>query len=84
MPHGLTQLMVYFPMFNILRNKNADVVLLQETHSNKKSEKIWRNEWGGNIYYSYGESNARGTCIMIKPHTKIDVKRLDTEILLVV
>ena len=34
-------------IFNYLRDQNPDIVCLQETHSNVKIEKIWRNEWGG-------------------------------------
>ena len=49
-------------MFNFLRDKNPDIVLLQETHSNKKIQRIWRNEWGGKIIFDHGESNARGVC----------------------
>ena len=61
-------------MFNYLRDKQADVILLQETHSTTKMEKVWRNEWGGNIYYSHGNSNARGVCILFKPRAKYKIK----------
>ena len=68
-------------VFNFLRDKNTDLYLLQETHASKKIQRIWRNEWGGPIYFSNGESNARGVCIMAKPRTKLNVKKIyrDTE-----
>ena len=34
-------------IFHFLHNKEFDIVFLQETHSSKKSECIWRSEWGG-------------------------------------
>ena len=54
--------------------KQAGMILLQETHSTKKIEKMWQKEWGGNIYYSHGSSNARGVCIMFKPGSKYKIK----------
>ena len=46
---------------------NADISLLQETHSSNKISKILQNEWGGGkILYSHGETNARGVAILFK------------------
>ena len=44
----------------------ADIVFLQETHSTASDENTWPEELGGNIYFSHGETNAKGVCIMIK------------------
>ena len=38
-------------IFTWCRRKSADVIFLQETHSNKTTEIQWKNEWGGNIDY---------------------------------
>ena len=45
--------------------QKANVVFLQETHSTKEDETAWKDEWGGDIYYSHGQSNSRGVCIML-------------------
>ena len=45
-------------IFNFICDKNPDLVLLQETHLVKAKEKLRRNEWGGDIFYSHGQSNA--------------------------
>ena len=54
--------------------QNADILILQETHSEKSSEHIWENEWGGNAIFSHGSSVARGVAIftskMIFRHLK--------------
>ena len=42
---------------------NADMLILQETHSIPDVEKIWENEWGGKAIYSHGTGAARGVAI---------------------
>ncbi len=53
-------------VFNYLRSKGADLILLQESHSTANVEKIWENEWGGKVFFSNGTSNSTGVCILIK------------------
>ena len=54
------------------RNK-CDILLIQETHSCKDIEQLWKNEWGGKIYYSHGTTSSRGvmTCFNPKFQCKI-------------
>ena len=51
-------------IFNYYR-KCANVICLQETHSESVMEGIWKSEWGGKIFFSHGLSNSRGVCILI-------------------
>jgi len=30
-------------------------------------EIIWRNEWGGKIFFSHGTKHSKGVCILIHP-----------------
>ena len=42
---------------------------MQETHSTRKVENIWTNQWGcgkGSIYFSCGSSDSRGTLIAFR------------------
>ena len=55
-------------VFNWLKNKNASIICLQETHSIKEIENIWEDEFGGKIYFSHFSSNSAGVCIMFKPN----------------
>ena len=48
--------------------------MLQETHSNPKHQRIWHNEWGSDIIFDHGLTNARGVCIFFKPKTKFIIK----------
>ena len=41
------------------------IAILEESHSSADIENRWKAEWGGNIFFSHGEKNARGVCILI-------------------
>ena len=58
-------------LFKYCRDR-ADIVFLQETHCVKNLENKWAKEWGGEIIFSNGESNARGVCIMFKKDFKCE------------
>ena len=45
--------------------KRADIICLQETHSTKDCEMIWRNEWGADVIYSHHTSESAGVCILL-------------------
>lgn len=53
-------------VFNYLHEKKHDIVMIQETHSTKKNERVWRNEWGGSVVYSHYNSKARGVAILFR------------------
>ena len=46
---------------------SCKILCLQETHSDSETEKIWKSEWGGQIYFSHGQTNARGVATLIHP-----------------
>ena len=56
-------------------NKKADLIFLQETHSTKAGEYRWKKEWGSEIIFSHGSSNARGVAILIKRGLDIVVEQ---------
>ena len=62
-------------IFHFFTDKGADIVFVQESHSHIKDIQFWEQEWGGKIIASHGETNARGSMIMInkkmKKHAKI-------------
>ena len=43
-----------------LKDQKADFCFLQETFSKASDEVIWRNEWGGQIYFSHGTCHSKG------------------------
>ncbi len=65
-------------IFQYVKLKKIDICILQESHSTKNMEKIWKSEWGGKILFSHGVSNSRGVCILFKPGLTFkthDIKR---------
>ena len=49
-----------------LKDKDIDIAFVQETHCTVKDQNIWQNQWGSNILFSNGNSNARGVMILFK------------------
>ena len=60
-------------IFHYLHQKETDIVMLQETHSTKRHERFWNSQWGGKIYFSHGQLNARGVCIMFQKNLQIKI-----------
>ena len=52
----------------------ADIICLQECHSTPAHEELWKKQWQGEVYFSHGESNARGVCILVKKHLNASIK----------
>ena len=53
-------------IFTWCRKQKADLIFLQETHSTKAGEYKWKKDWGSEIIFSHGSSNARGVAVLIK------------------
>lgn len=53
-------------IFRKLHQAGYDIVYLQETHSQKKDELRWKNEWGGRIIFAHGTNKSCGTLILLK------------------
>lgn len=49
-----------------LKQKNPDLVFLQETHLQKKDSLILQRDWVGKVLYSAGSSSQRGVAILIR------------------
>ena len=60
-------------IFNYLRQKNFEIILLQETHSTEKVEKLWEMEWGNKIEWLHGTNKSRGLAILLKNNLNYDL-----------
>ena len=60
-------------LFTWLKNLGAEIVLLQETHSDPRLGQVIENEWGGKCYFSHGDRNSRGVCILFHPSLKLEI-----------
>ena len=68
-------------VFQHLRNmKDTDLFLIQEAHvKDLEQSKLWKSEWGGQMYSSYGESNSKGVMTMVHPNSDIKLRKLDCD-----
>lgn len=48
-----------------LKTSHHGICFLQETHLVEADELKCQNEWGGQIFFCYGDINAQGTVILI-------------------
>ena len=61
-------------IFRHLHHKDSSgIFLLQETHSTTDVENLWKNEWGGKIFYNHGESDSKGVAILISPGLDVNI-----------
>ena len=64
-------------VFSWLKNRNANIFLLQETHSTPDTENIWKEDWGNsNIFFSHGTSNSRGECVLLNTSCNLISKKI--------
>ena len=63
---GLSNFRKRRAIFTWCRKQKADLIFLQETHSTEAGECKWKKEWGSEIIFSHGSSNARGVAVLIK------------------
>lgn len=66
-------------VFNFLKTTNANIVLLQETHSSIDDETIWSNEWGNKIIFSHCSNRSKGVALLFQRgfRPQIHITRLD-------
>ena len=53
-------------IYQFLKNKTSDTMLLQETHSTKENENKWQNEWKGlSVWHSGTKPKLSGVATLI-------------------
>ena len=66
-------------LFHYLHKTEHDIIFIQESHSTKHQERLWKNQWGDQIYYSHGDHNARGVLILIKKKVPIKIVKIHAD-----
>ena len=64
-------------LFQYFENKNSPkgILFLQETHSSKVTEKIWSDEFNGDLFFSHGETNSCGALVGFYGNINYSVKK---------
>ena len=58
-------------VFHYLHTKKVGLAFLQETHSIKDKAKLWKSEWGGQIWYDHGDSKSKGVAVLVSKDTNL-------------
>ena len=67
-------------IYQFLKNKTADIILLQETHSTKENETKWQKEWKGlSIWHSGTKPRSSGVAILFKENLNIAMLQLHSD-----
>lgn len=68
-------------LFDIFKKNKYDVIMLQETHATAKDIYFWKNQWGGDVFYSNGTSASRGVMTLFRKGLEfsIDSQYTDTD-----
>lgn len=66
-------------ILSYFQQTKAHVVLLQETHLCEEDHALWEKEWSSTIYYSTGQSNARGVAILVSGSLDCLVENVNTD-----
>ena len=63
--------------FQFFKNKISPkgILFLQETHSSKVTEKIWSDEFNGDLFLSYGKTNSCGVLVGFYGNINYSVKK---------
>lgn len=70
---GLREQTKRMSIFSYLKDQKANVYFLQETYSELADENVWKNEWGGKVFFSHGTNHSKGVCILISPSTNYQI-----------
>ena len=62
-----------------LKQKNPDLVFLQETHLEKEDSLLFQRDWVGKVYYSAGTSSQRGVAILTRKNLNIKILKQQSD-----
>ena len=63
---GLNSKQKRIAIFEYIRKQNADLILIQETHSTALTEKLWGKNWGSQTLFSHNTNRSAGVGIPFK------------------
>lgn len=61
---GLRNIVKRKAIFIFCKDYNADIIFIQETHSCKEDEKLWKSQWGEDIWLTHGSNHSAGVAIL--------------------
>ena len=75
--NGMSEVKKRNKLFDILKNKNIDITLIQETHSTENLINKWEKEWLGKSFWNSGiVAKSSGVAILIKKDLNVNVSTI--------
>ena len=66
-------------VFDFLKTKQAHIYCLQDCHFTPDMKNRIYSEWDGECYFSFGQSNSRGICVLFKKNLPITVNKIEND-----
>ena len=70
---GLGSLEKRLDVLNYLKDKQCHIYCLQDTHTTKVTECIFRSQWNNECLFSSGTSNSRGVAILFSKNSDFKI-----------
>lgn len=51
-------------IFLFCKEEKAEIIFLQETHSQKDDETFWKTQWGDQLFFAHGTSHSAGVLVL--------------------
>ena len=77
--NGLDDKLKHRKYFGYIRQESINITFVQETHSERKIEKIWRNECCGVFKYSHITSKSCGVAILFKKGLDVEIVKIESD-----
>ena len=76
---GLADVIKRKQMYNYFKEKDADVIFLQETHCSKNSKRIFKSQWRGKSVFANGTTEARGVAVLFANGLDIKIEKIKAD-----
>ena len=63
-------------VFRWLHKQKQQFIFVQECHCTNLCTSPWRNEWGGNVFFSHGTNHSKGVMSLINPSLECKIERV--------
>ena len=67
-------------VYTMLKQQQADIFLVQETHCTESHSQLWQTEWGSTILNAYGTSRSCGVAVMFNKKRKTQVHQVISDV----
>ena len=67
-------------VFKFMRKNKANIICLQETHSEPGDQRLWSKQWVDSIHFTHGSNQAKGVCIMFNKVGDLSITKVKNDV----